>query len=246
MDLKHRPLPYQVFSGTRRACIRSARGGHRLLICAGDRSGIIQAVADPYLDGVYRWWHLSAPSPELVAAEADGWLGEPGIAVDIGCGLGTEIAYLAAQGWHAVGVDLSRAALDRAKREHPDVPIAQADVLSLPFPAAAFHLVLDRGCFHYLSPVQWADYAAEVQRVLRPDGRLLLRACLTSRGVRNDVTESGVAAAFTGWVIERLVRADLPSDTRTMQALVIRLRPPPLAEPGRERDSKPQPSDVDT
>jgi hypothetical protein len=29
-------------------------------------------MADPYLDGVYRWWHLSVPSPELLQAEADG------------------------------------------------------------------------------------------------------------------------------------------------------------------------------
>lgn len=59
--------------------------------------------------------------------------------------------------------------------------------------------------------------------MLRPGGRLLLRACLTSRGVRNDVTDSGVTEAFTDWVIERLACAELPSDTRTMQAFVLRM-----------------------
>ena len=34
---------------------------------------MVESVTDPYLDGVYRWWHLTGPSPELVAA-ADGWL----------------------------------------------------------------------------------------------------------------------------------------------------------------------------
>jgi SAM-dependent methyltransferase len=184
-------------------------------------------VADPYCDGTYRWWHLRAASPELVAAEAEGWLGSPGFAVDLGCGLGTEAAYLAVRGWRAVGVDLSGPALERARREHPGVPIAQADVLSLPFPSAMFHLALDRGCFHYLSPAQRTEYATEVQRVLRPAGRLLLRACLTSRGVRNDVTESSATAVFRGWDIERLVRADLPSDTRAMPGLVMWLRTPP-------------------
>jgi hypothetical protein len=28
-------------------------------------------MSDPYLDGVYRWWHLTGPSPELLAAEAE-------------------------------------------------------------------------------------------------------------------------------------------------------------------------------
>jgi hypothetical protein len=29
-------------------------------------------MAEPYVDGVYRWWHLSVPSPDLIEAEADG------------------------------------------------------------------------------------------------------------------------------------------------------------------------------
>jgi hypothetical protein len=31
-------------------------------------------MADHYANGTYLWWHLSRPSPELVAALADGWL----------------------------------------------------------------------------------------------------------------------------------------------------------------------------
>jgi len=181
-------------------------------------------VADPYVDGVYRWWHLSVPSPELIEAEADGWLGETGTAVDIGCGLGTEIAHLAAKGWKAVGVDRSGVAVGRARRAHGGVSFVQADVLALPFPAGIFDLALDRGCFHYLSPPRWPHYAAEACRVLRPGGRMLLRACLTSRGMRNEVTESEITGAFAGWVIERIAPGTLRSDTRTMQALVVRLR----------------------
>jgi hypothetical protein len=58
-------------------------------------------VADPYVDGIYRWWHLSVPSPELIEAETDGWLEDAATAIDVGCGPGTEIAYLAAMGWKA-------------------------------------------------------------------------------------------------------------------------------------------------
>lgn len=107
---------------------------------------------------------------------------------------------------------------------HDDVPFVLANALALPFPSRTFDLVLDRGCFHYLSPSQWAGYVSEAHRVLRPDARLLLRACLTSKGVRNQVTEAGLTAAFAGWAIDRLTHGDLSSDTRTMPALIARLR----------------------
>jgi SAM-dependent methyltransferase len=80
---------------------------------------------DPYADGVYRWWHLSAPSPELLAAEADGWLGEGGAAIDIGCGAGTEIAHLAGRGWKAVGVDLSRRRSTLRDASIPTCPLSR-------------------------------------------------------------------------------------------------------------------------
>jgi SAM-dependent methyltransferase len=72
--------------------------------------------------------------------------------VDVGCGAGTEIGYLATKGWRAVGVDLSGAAPNRAKHEHAGVPLVQADVFSLPFPPAVFDLVVDRGCFTISAP----------------------------------------------------------------------------------------------
>jgi SAM-dependent methyltransferase len=121
----------------------------------------------PYLDGIHRWWHLSEPSPELLTAEASGWLGEPGAAIDVGCGLGTEAAYLQTRGWHTVGVDLSESALRLAREAAPAPPLLRADARRLPFPAAAFDLAIDRGCYHYLSLQDRESYASEVCRVLR-------------------------------------------------------------------------------
>ena len=31
-------------------------------------------MTDHYADGTCQWWHLSRPSPELLAALGDGWL----------------------------------------------------------------------------------------------------------------------------------------------------------------------------
>jgi SAM-dependent methyltransferase len=113
--------------------------------------------------------------------------------------------------------------LERARVAHGAASFVRADALALPFAPGSFGLALDRGCFHYLSAGQWPGYAAEVWRVLRPGGRLLLRACLTSAGARNVVTEAGLARVFAGWNVDSLGQEDLVSDTRAMAALVLRL-----------------------
>jgi SAM-dependent methyltransferase len=197
--------------------------------------------ADPYLDGTHRWWHLSRPSPELAAAQADGFLGAPGLAVDLGCGLATELRHLAASGWTTLGIDLSLPALqhaavpdhatghDRAAAGDPaassarPVGLAQADVLRLPLGDARADLLLDRGCFHYVSPEARAAYAAEARRVLRPGGRFLLRACRTAAGVANDLTPHAIERVFRGWHISNITSEDIVSDTRTMPSLTARL-----------------------
>ena len=107
-------------------------------------------MTDPYVTGVHCWWHLDAPSPELLEAEAAGELGPAGLALDLGCGLGSEAGYLASRGWRCLGLDLSGEALRQAAAAHPAAAFACSDVTELPVSTAAATLVLDRGCFHYL------------------------------------------------------------------------------------------------
>jgi SAM-dependent methyltransferase len=183
-------------------------------------------VVDPYLRGEHRWWHLSGIPPELRTANDDGWLGPPGTVLDVGCGLGVELAYLSSQGWRSCGADLSMTAVQRAHAEHTAVSFVLADAVRLPFADHVFDLVLDRGCFHYLDPPQRHTYAGETTRVLRPGGRMLLRACLNSAGIRNDITEAVIVSTFAGWSIDSLKPVQLPSDTREMPALEARLRRP--------------------
>lgn len=189
-------------------------------------------VADPYLDGTYRWWHLSLPSPELARAQSDGWLGHPGVVVDLGCGLGWELRYLVTAGWTGLGVDLSATALRGAAAMRcavgpgRRVGVALADVLRLPVADARADLLLDRGCFHYLPPGGRDEYAAEARRILRPGGRFLLRACRTAAGVANDLTVPVIERVFAGWTIESITAEDIVSDTRRMPSLTVRLTSP--------------------
>jgi SAM-dependent methyltransferase len=180
-------------------------------------------MADHYADGTYRWWHLSRPSPELLAALGDGWLRPGGRALDVGCGLGTEARHLAAAGWQVTGVDLSQVALDRAAAGGNGAAFIRADVRQLPFHQDCFDAALDRGCFHYLAPRDRQRYADELRRVLRPGGSLLLRASLRAAGVRNDIDEGVIGHTFAAWNIEHMRRAEVPSDTRALEVILARL-----------------------
>ena len=182
-------------------------------------------MSDPYVTGVHWWWHLDSPSPELLAAEAAGELGPPGVAVDLGCGLGTEAGYLAGHGWRCLGLDLSEPALRQAAAAHPGAAFARADVTALPVGTATVTLLLDRGCFHYLDAAHRTAYAGQAARVLRPGGRLLLRMCLSAAGQPNGLTEATIRTTFAAWEIRSLRQADLVTGTRTMpalQALLVR------------------------
>jgi len=182
---------------------------------------------EAYATDTHRWWHLSRPPPELLEAAADGWLVTGARILDVGCGLGTEAAALAAMGSPTVGIDLSLEALRRAQAAHTQPWFVRADATRLPFADGTFDAAIDRGCFHYLSRDGRGRYGRELRRVVRPGGRMLLRASLHSAGARNDVDEGGVREAFSDWRIERMRRTDIPSDTRSLHVLLVRLELPP-------------------
>jgi SAM-dependent methyltransferase len=180
-------------------------------------------MTDHYANETCRWWHLSGPSPELISALDEGWLPPSGRALDIGCGLGSEVGYLASAGWQVVGIDVSEVAIARAAAGHRDASFARADVRRLPFGRHCFDAALDRGCFHYLPPDDRPVYADELRRVLKPGGKLLLRPSLRTAGVRNDMNEAVIGAAFARWRIEHMERAAVPSDTRMLEVIIARL-----------------------
>jgi len=179
-----------------------------------------------YADGAYRWWHLSRPSPELVSALGDGWLPGSGRALDMRCGLGTEAGRLALTGWRVTGIDLSQTALARAAAAHAQVAFVRADMRWLPFAGHCFDAAVDRGCFHYLAPGDRPRYSDELRRVLRPGGKLLLRASLRAAGVRNDIDEAVIGHTFAAWRIEHRQRAAVPSDTRMLEVILARSSTP--------------------
>ena len=123
-------------------------------------------------------WFDPDPSPQVVHAVAEGFLRPGSTVLDVGCGAGSNVLFLASKGFDAHGVDLSpgavRAAERRAREARLRVDLHVGDVLSLAFPDARFDGVLDNGCFHTLPIPRRPDYACEIARVLRPGGSFVL------------------------------------------------------------------------
>lgn len=94
-------------------------------------------------------------------------------ALDLGCGEGDFTAILAGAGARAVGVDVAEAALDRARRRHPELQFELAAIDGpLPLPDASFDLVWASEVIEHVADT--ARWLSEARRVLAPGGRLLI------------------------------------------------------------------------
>jgi SAM-dependent methyltransferase/lauroyl/myristoyl acyltransferase len=129
-------------------------------------------------------WQLGEICAELREAVETGWFPPRGRALDAGCGEGDTAAWLAQQGYVALGVDIAAAAVSRARRTHGELAgrlrFEQLD-LCVQAPetapdAAPFQLVVDRGCFHQLREEEHRGYGRHLAAVCDPDARLLLFA----------------------------------------------------------------------
>jgi cyclopropane fatty-acyl-phospholipid synthase-like methyltransferase len=123
-------------------------------------------------------WFDPDPSPQVTGAVTEGFLRRGTAVLDLGCGAGSNVLYLARMGFEAHGVDLApeaiRSAEERARTEGLSVDVRVGDALALPFPAGRFDAAIDNGCFHTLPVRRRKDYAREVARVVRPGGQFVL------------------------------------------------------------------------
>lgn len=134
-------------------------------------------------------WDTGITPPELIRVVEDGTLIPPARALDVGCGTGTNVVFLAQQGFEAVGVDISRWAIRRARARIAQNGVAARarcyvyNVTRLHLAGSPvqgpFHFVLDIGCFHGLNESGRGAYARMLATLLEPGGHYLLYAHLT-------------------------------------------------------------------
>lgn len=91
--------------------------------------------------------------------------------LDVGCGTGKYAAYLASKGCEVIGVDVSKNAVELARKYHPKQRFEVAFAELLPFKNESFDAVY---CFDVLEHVNDPVVALkEMRRVLKKDGTLL-------------------------------------------------------------------------
>jgi arsenite methyltransferase len=149
---------------------------------------------------------LGYPEPELArvpeatvesfAGVANHWvLGrvEPGaVVVDLGCGAGTDLliaAQMTGVTGRVIGVDMTASMLDRARESADamgldDVELHEALIESLPLADASVDVVISNGVIDLV--LDKDAVLDEIDRVLRPGGRLQLADVVIHREVSED------------------------------------------------------------
>jgi ubiquinone/menaquinone biosynthesis C-methylase UbiE len=97
--------------------------------------------------------------------------------LDAGCGTGLTVLRLAEQhpGCRVYGLDLSTGMIEATRNAAAgrglDVDLRVGSITDLPYPEAAFDVVLTNIMFHHLDLGEKRQAVAEIVRVLRPGGR---------------------------------------------------------------------------
>jgi arsenite methyltransferase len=121
---------------------------------------------------------------------------QPGdVVLDLGCGAGTDLlvaAQMVGPDGRAIGVDMTGAMLERARASAREMGLANVEVHeslveALPFDDASVDVVVSNGVID-LVPDKEVVFA-EIDRVLRPGGRLQLADVVVHREVSEDARQ---------------------------------------------------------
>lgn len=114
--------------------------------------------------------------------------------LEVACGAGQGLGYLATLAKRVAGGDISEAVLERARRHYGErIALGRFSAESLPYPDASFDVVLLFEALYYLPDA--TGFVREARRVLRPGGVLLI---VTANKDLFDFTPSPYSVRYYG------------------------------------------------
>ena len=129
-----------------------------------------------FINRMYNHYHHYAATQRLKISSLP-------LSLDIGCGMGEHYPFITerelAEGSY-IGVDLDRFKLEHLSACHPEIPLVQGNVFTLPFPNEKFDLVQLLATLEHFGRNDIDRVLDESLRVLKPGGKLI--ACYPAEG----------------------------------------------------------------
>jgi SAM-dependent methyltransferase len=122
------------------------------------------------------WWHRGMREVSIALLGAR-WSRPGQRLLDAGCGTGGFLRFAIDSGSFAAacGIDMSEAAIELARKRVPDAELHVAPLRELPFDGSSFDLVTLNDVLQHVHEHEVPQGLAEVRRVLRPGGAVLVR-----------------------------------------------------------------------
>lgn len=172
-------------------------------------------------------WDIGRPQPAIVRLADAGQIS--GRVLDVGCGTGENVLFLAERGFAATGIDGAptaiRKARAKAKRRGLDVKFEVADALNLAQPERPFDTIIDTGLFHVFDDEGRDRYTQSVRNVIRPGGRYFMM-CFSDKEPGNwgprRVTKAEIETVFSeGWSIHSIDATAFETNLGPAQAWLV-------------------------
>jgi 2-polyprenyl-3-methyl-5-hydroxy-6-metoxy-1,4-benzoquinol methylase len=165
------------------------------------------------------------PNPQLVAEVAEL---TPGTALDVGCGEGGDVIWLARQGWRVTGADFSANGLARAARHSEEAGVAdrtdwwQVDARTFAADGRSYDLVTTH--FLHLPDGGMVEATTQLSEAVAPGGHLLIVGHAPSKAFAH-FTARQRSAMF-------LAKDLLPGLPADFDAVVVEQRPRTMTRDG--------------
>ncbi|MEU8636929.1 class I SAM-dependent methyltransferase [Amycolatopsis sp. NPDC048633] len=153
-----------------------------------DARRIVESGYDSSAERYLEWSARIADDPRLrFLAELTDRLADGADVLDLGCGAGVPCTKLLAERYDVVGVDLSSAQLDLARRNVPGARFQKGDMAEVSFPDECFDAVTAFYSVLHVPREDQGDLFTSIAGWLRPGGWFLAAlGCSEANGVEDD------------------------------------------------------------
>lgn len=124
------------------------------------------SLSDPNCPYLKRGWENQKPFVALCLK-----LGQPGLWVDLGCGIGYFVECCQRYGIKCEGLEGDKYAVELARERFPDLSVRQYNITSkLPYEDKSISVVFCNQVLEHLPPDSTISFLSEVRRILKPEG----------------------------------------------------------------------------